>query len=345
MNYRNLSAALLAIVPTLAIGCASPSADEAGTTSDDLSVGLGFSAAVGVIEVGGERICTATLVDVDAHATVGGVSASGREIVLGGACVGHFANGYTGGAVFVTAAAGVAVRTPVAAVNVSGGAGVGILTGVVPGVKPLKPYQGGGGSKATIIRANDDGKQVAAGVDIEVGVDFEIKTKCVDLRWKTAVGVDVAVAGGTNDSFALVSVNGELEFAASIDGGCVVRQLGKTIETIVELPLDVANAILDGLSDIGAGDVIATYDVTDGNSTITVHFYEPASELRLNARGNLSATTQVLPNGKTASCNALIGSCVLAPAGGFKAGETINVAVDASGGLFESHTSILASVD
>jgi hypothetical protein len=168
----------------------------------------------------------------------------------------------------------------------------------------------------------------------------------MDIRWMTAVGVEVAVSGGSDDSFALVSVGGELEFAASIDAGCVVRNLGKTIETIVELPLDAAGAILEGLADIGAGDVIATYDVeANKQETVTVHFYQPASELRLNARGFLSATTQRLPNGEVATCTKLpLGPCTLRPTGGFKKGETINVAINATGGIFESSTTVLASV-
>ena len=108
----------LFMVPALAMmGCAAESEEPADAERSDLTASASFTAAVGAVEVNGKQICTGTLVDVEAGASLAGVSLSGRQVVLGGACIGRFSDDYAGGAVFVSTAAGVKVRTPIAAIN------------------------------------------------------------------------------------------------------------------------------------------------------------------------------------------------------------------------------------
>jgi hypothetical protein len=336
------------MVPVLAAGCASQSADEAQADDAALTAhaGFNFTAAVGAFEVGGETLCTATLVDVDAGAQVGGFSASGRQIVLGQACLGRIGD-YVGGGVFVTVAGGVTVRTPVAAIDLSGAAStgfaVGILTDSVKGVKPLRPFVGVSASvgagihAATILRTDHRGIQVGAAVEVEVGVGFELRTRCSDIRFKAAAEVGVGVAASVGEitgAAAIVSVGGELQFAATIDGQCVAHEIGE----VLALPIEAADAVLQGLADIGAGQPIAVYDLPNGTTTVRVRFPHSASQLRLNAVGFVGATSQ---DGST--CQALIGACTLQPAAGFRAGEVINVNVDT--GLGFGHHRVLFSVD
>jgi hypothetical protein len=272
-------------------------------------------------------------VDVDAGVKVGGFSAAGRQIVLGEACLGKIGN-YIGGGAFVTAVGGVTVRTPVAAIDFSGAAStgfaVGILTEAPRGVKALKPFVGvsagvgAGIHVGTILRTDHRGIQVGAAVEVEVGAEFELRTKCADFRFKAAfeagVGVQASI-GEVTGAAAIINVGGELQFAASINGACVAHQ----IEKVLVLPIEAAQAVLEGLADIGAGNTVAVYELTDKVTTVRVRFPANANELRINAIGFVSATSQ---DGST--CQALLGPCTLrkASGGSFAAGEAINVNVD-----------------
>jgi hypothetical protein len=340
------------LVPVVAMGCAAPGAEDESVDANEAearaSVGLNFTAAVGVVELGGKQICTAALVDVDATARLGSVSASGRQVVLGAACLGKLSSGYIGGAVFVTHVGHASVSTPIVAIDVSGAAsvgfGIGILSDTVPNVQPLKPYLGAsvgvhaGVGVATILKADKDGIQVGAAVELEAGVGFHLKTRCTEWRFRAEleVGVGAAVSvGAETGAAAIVKVGGELQFAASIDGQCIAKQIVRGLR----LPLDAANAVLQGLGNIGAGEMIGNYELTDRVTTVRVYFYETASELRLNAVGRLAATTS---NGAT--CDALFGACTLRQAGGYPAGSFIDVNIDTFGNGFGSKTRVFASV-
>jgi hypothetical protein len=290
---------------------------------------LSFTAAVGAVEIAGQQICTAALVDVDASAQVGGFSASGRQVVLGGACLNRLSSGYIGGAVFVTTVGRLSVRTPIIAVDLAAGAGfgVGILSDAIPNVTPLKPFVGfsasahAGVQAATILRANRHGVLVGASVELEAGVEFNLKTTCSQWHFKAELEAGVGVAASVGEitgAAAIVKVGGELQFAGSIDGQCVARRIGH----VLRLPLDVANAVVDAAANAGAGQMLATYELPNRVNTVRVHFYESATELRLNGRGRISAAT------RGATCDAVLGSCTLRPAGGFAAGSSVDVTVD-----------------
>ena len=327
MNFSKLIPFLM--VPAFAAGCAQTSDDVQADQGADLTAhaGFDFTAAVGAFEVGGQQLCTAALVDVDAGAQGGGFSASGRQIVMGEACLGRIGN-YIGGGVFVTTVGGVKVRTPVAAIDFSGAAStgfaVGILTDSVKGVRPMRPFvgveAGVGIHAATILRTDHRGIQVAASAEIELSAGFEIRTKCSDLRFHAAfeagAGVQASV-GEITGAAAIVKVGGELQFAASINGQCVAHEIGE----VLALPIEAADAVINGLADIGAGSPVAVYELTDKVTTVRVEFPMDATELKINAVGFIGATSQ---DGTT--CQALLGPCVLR--GNYRAGEAINVNVD-----------------
>src|SRR6188472_662982 len=103
MKTSKFAPALLAAVvacSVAAVGCSNAEEETAGDDSAlSSSAGLEFTSAVGAVVVDGKKVCTAALVDVDAEARIGGVSAKGRQILFGGACIGKLGNGFTGAAV------------------------------------------------------------------------------------------------------------------------------------------------------------------------------------------------------------------------------------------------------
>jgi hypothetical protein len=327
----------------LAIGCAEADAteDTTGETEAAASAGIDFTASVGAVVVGGKRLCTAALVDVDAHAQIGGVSASGRQIVVGGACVGKLKNGFTGVAAFVTAKNGVSLATPIVSFDfqsqASAGLAVGILSNKPEDVKPMKLYGvsgtvTGGIGAATVLKADENGFLVGAAVSARLGVEFGLVTQCTEFHFKAAAGITVGAGFAANDdglgAAAIVKVNGELRFAASIDAGCIVREIGEGFQTIAIGALDAANSVGDAFAQIGSGKFLAVYNQKERRATIKVKFYENAKALRVNAQGRVSASA------KGVSCDALLGACELRPAGGFKKGETVDLSVDTHFNLF-----------
>ena len=179
-----------ALVAAALAGCAA-NADDSAAASDDsaLSSGAGveFTSAVGAVLVDGKKVCTAALVDIDASAKIGPVSASGRQIVFGGACVGKLQNG-VGAAVFVSMQNGVSISTPIIGFDfesqASAGLAVGILGKAVPGAEPIDvvgvhqldaPDGGGltvaGADDATQGRALVLGRAVACGERHTVGAE------------------------------------------------------------------------------------------------------------------------------------------------------------------------------
>src|SRR5687768_10133509 len=113
------------MVPALALGCAAAD-DEIESSEGAASAGIEFTAAVGAVVVDGKKLCTAALVDVDADAKIGGVSASGRQIVLGGACIGRLSSDFKGGAVFVTQRSEGSLATPIVSIDFESQASAGI---------------------------------------------------------------------------------------------------------------------------------------------------------------------------------------------------------------------------
>ena len=339
MNALRLASVLtLLVAPVLAAGCAqTEDAVDAQEGAASSRQSLEFTAAVGAVVVDGRKVCTAALVDVEAEATLGNASLSGRQIVLGGACIGKFANGI-GGAVFVTQANGISLHTPILAIDATSQASAGIAVGILserPGdVKPMKAFTGfsaavsAGVKTATILEADERGLLIGASAEVRVGVEFNLQTTCTAWHFKAQAEVGVGASLSAGEVFgaaAVIKVDGELQFAASIDGQCVARQIKRGLR----LPIDAANSVGDALGSIGAGDTLGVYEVANkGKTTLDVHFYENARELRVNGRGRVSAEVA------GASCDALLGACKLAPAGGFAAGTTVSVVVDTHNNLF-----------
>src|SRR5262245_34385381 len=89
------------MLPLVAVGCAQTADDTEATEAAASSTRLDFTAAVGSVEVDGQKLCTGAIVDIDSNATLGGTSASGRQVVLSGACIEAMrGRPYRGGAVF-----------------------------------------------------------------------------------------------------------------------------------------------------------------------------------------------------------------------------------------------------
>jgi hypothetical protein len=326
------------MVPVLAVGCAENTDDE-GTGETEgaatASAGIEFTSSVGAVVVGGRRICTAALVDVDAGARIGGFSASGRQIVMGGACVGQLRNGLVGAAAFVTSHNGVSIATPIVSLDLesqaSAGLAIGILSNQPEASRPMRVLGvdatvNAGIHAATVLKADEHGFLVGASVSAHAGVEFNLTTQCSDIHFKAAAGVTVGAGFAAGDdglgAAAIVKVNGELRFAAHIDGGCVVREIGKGFQTIAVGALDAANTVGDTFAQLGRGELIGVYDQKDRVATVRVRFYKSANALLVNAQGHVTASA------KGATCSALIGACQLAPTDGFRAGETVDLTVD-----------------
>ncbi len=354
-------------IPVLAVGCSAGAADDGADGSEAAatsSASVEFTAAVGVVELEGKQVCTAAVVDVEASASVGPFSASGRQVVLGQACVGALAQAargaFVGGAVFVTHVGDKVIRVPIVAIEAGADAArfaVGILhksiTDIDAAIKPLKPFQGWGanagvqgrGNAITLLRADSHGVQVGAAAEAAAGAEFGLRTTCTDWRWRaqSQAGAGVAAeAGEVLGAAAIARVNGELQFAGSIDTGCVAAKVSDHIDalrTLIRIPLQAASSVLDAAASIGQGTVIAVYSLTDRVTTVRVYFYEAASEIRFNARGRLSAQ---IAGG--ASCSGLIGACTLA--GSFQAGAFVDVQIDTGLNLFGgASTAVTVSVD
>jgi hypothetical protein len=185
----------------------------------------------------------------------------------------------------------------------------------------LKPYHHGhgGATSATLLQTGADGVQYGAQAQVDGSSAFNLKT-CDNLAWRPEWHVPHGVPQPISSAIAIINVGGQLLFAATVEAFCVARSL----VNVLTLPIATATAVLDGLSLIGAGNLIATYALPAGQSTLTVHFTEAEAELRLNAHGFVSATGQ-----DGATCTALLGACTLRPAGGFAAGSFYNLNVNA----------------
>ena len=330
------------------VGCAAD-ADEAADSTDDaaLSAGAGveFTSAVGAVVVDGKKVCTAALVDIDAGARIGGVSASGRQIVFGGACIGQLKDG-VGAAVFVSQQNGVQISTPIIGFDfksqASAGLGVAILGKAIPGAKPVdvigtSALINAGASTASIIEANEDGVLIGTKAEIHAGVEFSLKTQCTSLQFGVQAGVAVGGSVSLRDdglgAAAFVKINGKLHFAANIDAGCVVHHIGDAVGEIAGDVLDAANDVGNFLSSIGTGDVIAVVGADKQKITFAVRMDQNVKEIRINGQGYISAET----DGAKCTKIPLIlvgGPCELKPDHGFKKGQLVIIKMDTGLNLF-----------
>jgi hypothetical protein len=337
--------AALFAVPVIALaaqGCASGSSDDTNTGDGAFTAGAGadFSAAVGAVVVEGVKVCTAAVVDVDANAKIGPVSAKGRQIVMGGACIGKLKNGFEGAAVFVSQQNGLSISTPILSIDfesqAAAGLAVGILSNQVQGTQAL-PFIGvqaavdAGAHVGTVLQADENGLLVGASAEFHAGVDFALKTQCTSLSFSAHVGAAVGASfaagpDGVGAAF-LVKINGQLHFAAHIDGQCVVRHFEKDVAAVADATLKAANDIGDALNSLGEGQVIGVARTKDRNTEVKIKLYSDSKAIRINGQGHISAS------GGGATCDKipllfLGGPCELRPAAGFKKGSMLDLQID-----------------
>jgi len=340
---------LAALACSTVVGCAATNEDAASSDDSALSssAGLEFTSAVGAVLVDGKKVCTAALVDVDASARIGNVSASGRQIVFGGACVGKLANGFTGAAVFVSQQNGLAISTPIVSFDfesqASAGLAVGILGKSIPGATPIETIGtsalvNAGAHVASVIQANEDGVLVGGSFEIHAGVAFSFKTKCTSLSFAASAGIAAGASVSLSDdglgAAAFVKVDGKLRFAAHIDGGCIVHEVGQGLKKIGTAALDAANDVGDVLNSIGTADIVAVVHTNDQKSTFALKMTENVEEIRINAQGHVSAD-----DSKGTTCDKIPlliigGPCTLKPSGGYKKGQYVTINVDMHNDLF-----------
>jgi hypothetical protein len=352
MNTIKLASSLVltaAFACTTAVGCANPTEEAAASDDSALSTsaGLEFTSSVGAVLIDGKKVCTAALVDVDASARIGGVSASGRQIVFGGACIGKLSNGLTGAAVFVTQQNGLSISTPIVSFDLESqaeaGLAVGILGRAIPGATPIEAIGASalinaGAHVASVIEANEDGVLVGGAFEIHAGVAFSFKTKCTSLSFAASAGISAGAQVSLSDdglgAAAFVKVNGKLHFAAHIDGGCVVRQVGKGLKKLAALPLEVANGVGNALSSFGTGEVVAVINTKERYTTFALRMTEDVNEIRVNGQGHISAS-----DSRGASCDKIPllvigGPCTLTSEGGYSKGEFVSITVDTHANIF-----------
>lgn len=333
--------ALLSMVPLFALGCADDAAGD-GTTGDDANVTIGagagaqFTTSVGAVVVDGKRICTAALVDVDAEAYIhvndAEVSLSGRQIVIGGACVGKLRNGVNGAAAFVISKNNVSLATPILSFDFESQAAAGLAVGVLSSqpedTKPMKLYGAdatvtGGAHAGTVLRADENGVLVGAGISVNAGVEFNWVGRCSELHFKAAAGATVAAGFEASDdglgAAALIEVDGELRFAASIDAGCIARRIDRAVRHLAQGTLKACGELADKWVQAGQGDPIAVYEQTQTTQRVRVRINKKSSTIQVGAFANISAKAIGIktfdesgPQPDT-TCSMVAGQCEISP--------------------------------
>jgi hypothetical protein len=361
MSSTKLVWTMMTMAPLLAVGCSDGTDGEGAANDDNLTAGAGvqFTTSVGAVVVDGKRVCTAALVDVDAEAHLGSASLSGRQIVIGGACVGKLRSGVTGVAAFVISRNNVSLATPILAFDfesqAEAGLAVGVLSNQPEDTKPMKLLGAdatttAGASVGTVLRADENGVLVGAAVSVNAGVEFNLVTRCTEFHFKAAAGATVGAAFAANDdglgAAAIVQVDGELRFAAAIDGGCVVRRIGGALRHISESVLGLAGEFADGLAQSGQGDPLAAYEQKPGTQVIRVRVNKPATKIQIGAVGNVSAKalgirtftssgpandTECVKNGTQCEIRPIRGGT--GEARGFTAGQMVDIEVTLHFGL------------
>jgi hypothetical protein len=338
------------MAPMFAVGCAAGGDDAAqgeGNFTAASTTSADFTASVGAVVIGGKRLCTAALVDVDASASINSVSLSGRQVVMGGACIGKLKNGFVGGAVFVSEANSVSLATPIISIDfesqAAAGLAVGILSDRPADTQPMRILGAdasinAGVSRATILRADENGLLVAASAEAHAGVKFDLVTKCTEWHFAAKAGVKVGAGFSLSDdglgAMAIVKVNGELRFAANVDGGCIVREVQDAARLAVNATLEAGNTLGDAVNLVGASkDLAAVYALPAGKSTVQLHLYRNTNEIKLNGQGRISADTST-----GLSCSkdlGILGPCRLR--GSFSAGQTIDLTIDTHLDILPDH--------
>jgi hypothetical protein len=341
--------ALFLMVPALAlgsVGCGSKDAnntttgDDAFTSSGGLQAELG--GAIGALVVNGERLCTAALIEADAGATiqVNGVqvSAEGRQIAFGGACVGKLSENqkdFVGAAAFASLQNGVSVSTPIIGFDFQSKASAGLAIGILADKSQAKPMALAGiaadadvgGQVGAIVRANDkDGLIVGAGFQLQGGFDVAFSTQCASFEVGAAgsVGANASLQlKGGDDAAAIIQVNGEFQFVANLDvqvnGQCVVART-----------LDDIDQFGQQLNSAGIGNIVSMqYHPTGrGTARFSVYLDQPAYFIRINSAGDLTGTTDGVVCRKFATTGA---PCSLYAQDGFDRGwHTIDVDIELS---------------
>jgi hypothetical protein len=325
-------------------GCASNHSESTEGDVGALTAGGGveFTSAVGAVVVDGVKVCTAALVDVDAGAHVGPVSAHGRQIVMGGACIGKFRNGLIGGTAFVTQQNGFQVSTPIISLDLqsqaSAGLAVGILSDPIPGAEPVEvlgvsALVNAGAHFATVLEADKNGFLVGASAEIHAGVAFTLKTQCAQFSFAAQAGISagasLSVGKDGLGAAAFVKVNGKLQFAAHIDSNCHVQDFGNNGPA--PLSSDTLTAADQISAEAGGAPVLAVLETPQSLTAVTVTLSKDSDVIRINGSGHISAT-----DSRNTSCdNRSSGPCELRAAGGYKAGENLSINIDThQGGLF-----------
>lgn len=350
MNLRTVAPVVLSsfLACGVVTGCASNTAADDGATADDSaftgSSGLEVSSAVGALVVDGKKLCTAALVDVDASARIGSVSAHGRQIVFGGACVGQLSNGNVGAAMFVTQANGVSLQSPIVAFDfqsqAAAGLAVGILGAPVPGATPLdtvgaSALANAGVSTAQVFEADENGVIMGATVNVHAGVAFSLATQCSSFSFAASAGVTVGGGVALRDdglgAAAFVRINGKLHFAAHIDGQCIADHFGDDIAHLGGDVLSSANDVMNALNSLGTGKVIAVVQNHGQEIIVKVKLEENVAAIRVNGQGHIHVQDG---NGGVCEKFPLLGivggPCEVRPLddSGYKKGQVITLKID-----------------
>ena len=354
MKTIKLASSLLltaALACTTAVGCANTTDDESVGGDDaalSTTAGLEFTSAVGAVLVDGKKVCTAALVDVDASARIGNVSASGRQILFGGACVGKLANGFTGAAVFVTQQNGLSISTPIVSFDfesqAEAGLAVGILGRSIPGATPIEAIgtsaldQRGRAASRRSSKRTRTASSSAARSRFTRASRSRSRRSARRCSFAASAGISAGASVSLRDdglgAAAFVKVNGKLHFAAHIDGGCVVRQVGRGLKKVAMFPLEVANGVGNVLSSFGTGDVIAVVHTKERHTTFALRMTEHVEKIRINGQGHISAK-----DSRGASCDKIPlilfgGPCTLESEGGYHKGEFVTITVDTHLNIF-----------
>jgi hypothetical protein len=357
MNIRTaFSVVPFLLAPIFSVGCAQP---VDGAANDDQAIQggatAGFEAALGYVEVNGTKVCTAALVDVDASAKIGGISAAGRQVAMAGGCAGLLKPGAVGVTAFVTQQNGVAVSTPIVAVQAASktdaAVAIGILAAPLKGVSAIKIASSAGlasaqGRGAVAYSVTERGVAVSAQGSFAASGQFAFATSCSNVLAKASVsasaGAGAAVGAGGIEGLAFVNVDGQLQLAGHIGVGCrvkkivrgtvkivggVVKVVGDVAEGTVVLAANVAGEVLEeareigeGISRIGEGDeFIGVCHAPGGAREVTckIRLRADRKQIRVNAFGRLAGKLDSASAGGTCkdTLTSGFGPCTFSKAG------------------------------
>jgi hypothetical protein len=350
MKLATLAPVLMAsILGVAAVGCASNTQEDAASDEGAFSSSsaLEVSGAVGALVVDGKKLCTAALVDIDAGARIGNVSAHARQIVFGGACVGQLSPGNFGAAVFVSQQNGVSISTPIIAFDfksqASAGLAVGILGAPIQGATPIDAIGTGalvnaGVSTAQVFQADENGVVIGANVNIHAGVAFSLDTTCADFSFaaqaSVSAGAGIALRDDGLGTAAFVKIGGKIHFAAHIDAACVIDHFGQDVAHLGGDVLATANNMMNALNSFGTGKVVAiVHPNSSKQMTMKLKMTEHVAAIRMNGQGYIHAYSG--DNGSNGACVKMPlivvgGPCEVRPPddSGYAKGEVVEIIID-----------------